>query len=94
MRDIAEEEILINLFVMKSEEKGLKEAIGYVRNDSIARIFINALLSSSKSPEFAVWLLEKFAGSMGKGEIKSYAMRLKGVGASEEALKICHEWVF
>lgn len=85
---------LINLFVMKSEEEVLKEAIGYARNVSIARIFINALLSSSKSPEFAVWLLEKFASSMGKGEIKSYAVRLKGVGASEEALKICHEWVF
>lgn len=84
---------LINLFVIKSEEEVLKEAMGYVRNDTIARIFINALLSSGRSPEYAVWLLEKFTSSMGKGEIKSYAMKLKGAGASEEALKICHEWV-
>lgn len=62
---------------------------GKVRNDSTARVFINALLSSGKRPEFAVWLLEKFVSNLRKGEIKSYAMKLKGVGASEEALKIC-----
>ncbi len=81
----------IKLFVEKSDEAMLREVIEYAHNVSIARIFIDALLGSGKRP--AVWLLEKFASNMGKEEIKSYAMKLKDVGASEEALKICHEWV-
>jgi hypothetical protein len=44
-------------------------------------------------PEYAVWLLEKFASGMEKGAIKRYAMKLKDAGASEEAVTICHEWV-
>jgi hypothetical protein len=76
----------IKLFVEKPDEAMLREVIEYAHNVSIARIFINALLSSGKRPE--VWLLEKFASNMGKEEIKSYAMKLKDVGASEEAPKI------
>ena len=84
---------LIKLFVDKSDETVLREAIGYIRNVPLARIFIKALLGSDKRPEFAVRLLEKFASSMGKQELKSYAMKLRDRGASKEALKICHEWV-
>lgn len=85
---------LIILFVEKSDETVLRQAISYVRTVQIAKIFMNAILCCGKRSEYVVWLLKKFVGSMGKEELKVYAMKLKEVGAREEAVKICHEWVF
>lgn len=78
---------LIKLFVKCSDEGELKEAIGYVRNVSIAKVFANALLE--RSQEYAVRVLERFITDMSKDEIKGYAKKLGG----EYALRICHSWV-
>jgi tetratricopeptide (TPR) repeat protein len=78
---------LIKLFVKCSDERELKEAIGYVSTVSIAKIFADALLE--RSQEYAVRVLERFIMEMGKDEIKGYAKKLGG----EYALRICHSWV-
>jgi len=78
---------LIMLLVKDSDERELEEAMGYVRNVSIAKIFANALLE--RSQEYAVRVLERFITEMGKEDIKGYAKKLEG----EYALKICHSWV-
>ncbi|MBE0517473.1 MAG: hypothetical protein IBX41_08845 [Methanophagales archaeon] len=78
---------LIMVLVKGSDERELKEAIGYVRTVSIAKVFANALLE--RSQEYAVRVLERFLMEMGKEEIKGYAKKLDG----EYALKMCHSWV-
>lgn len=75
------------LFLKRLDERELKEAVGYVRTVSIAKIFANALLE--RSQEYAVLVLERFITEMGKEDIKGYAKKLEG----EYALKICHSWV-
>ncbi|MFZ2071860.1 MAG: hypothetical protein WAV32_09775 [Halobacteriota archaeon] len=78
---------LIMVLVKDLDEGELKEAIGYVRNVPIAKVFANALLE--RNQEYAVMVLERFIMEMDKEDIKGYAKKLEG----EYALRICHYWV-
>jgi len=78
---------LIKLLVKGSNERELKEAIGYVKTVSVAEVFADAFLE--RSQEYAVRVLERFIMEMGKEEIKGYANRLDG----EYAMQVCHSWV-
>jgi hypothetical protein len=78
---------LIKLLVKDSDERELEEAMGYVRNISIAKVFANALLE--RSQKYAVRVLERYITKMDKEDIKGYAKKLEG----EYALRICQSWV-
>ncbi|RZN36626.1 MAG: hypothetical protein EFT35_07810 [Methanophagales archaeon ANME-1-THS] len=78
---------LIRLLVNDSDESELKEAIGYVRTVTLAKIFADALLE--RSQDYAVRVLERFLMEMGKEEIKGYAKKLR----DEYALRMCQSWV-
>lgn len=78
---------LVRLLVESLDEKGLREAIGYIRSASMAKVFVDALLE--RSQELAVRMLENFIADMKKEEIEGYVRRLR----REYALEICHSWV-
>jgi len=78
---------LINLLVMGLDERELKEATECVRDISIAKIFVDALLERNR--EYAITILERFITKMGKRDIKRYAKKL----SKEHTMKICRSWV-
>lgn len=84
----SEDEIeLIELFVRKSDEKELKEAIDTLQNVFIARLFASTLLE--RNQEYAVVLLKRFMPYIGKEEIKGYALNMESRYGGE----ICRFWI-
>lgn len=78
---------LVKLVVTESDEGELKEAIDYIRNSSIARLFADALLE--RNQEYAVMVLKQFIRDIKKEEIIHYATNLENTYARE----LYHFWI-
>ncbi|MHA1377260.1 MAG: hypothetical protein ACTSRG_02650 [Candidatus Helarchaeota archaeon] len=78
---------LIRLFIKTSNEGELVEAIRYIHNNSLAKIFAEALMT--RNQEYATRIIKKFMCEIEKRQIKDFALKLDNKLAKE----ICHSWI-
>lgn len=78
---------LITFFVEESDENELKEAIDFIQDSSIARLFADAL--SKRNQAYVVMVLTQFIDHIKKEELLNYAANLENVYAKE----ICFIWI-